>query len=93
MSNATISIQKENNWYVAEFLENNVASQGRSIEEAVTNLKEALELYFEHDPDNNSVSAISQAQVAFLGVAEKLGNPTENDIQSWVDEVRYGKVN
>jgi len=25
------------------------------------------------------------------GVAEKLGNPSEEEIQSWVDEVRYEK--
>ena len=41
---------------------------------------------------NAAAIAISDAQKAFSGVAEKLGNPTEEDIQSWVDEVRYGGV-
>ena len=41
--------------------------------------------------DNASINAIRKAQKAFEGVAEELGNPSEEDIQSWVDEVRYGK--
>ena len=31
-------------------------------------------------------------QKAFAGVAAELGNPTEEEIQSWVDEARYGKA-
>ncbi|MCL2426930.1 MAG: type II toxin-antitoxin system PrlF family antitoxin [Oscillospiraceae bacterium] len=38
---------------------------------------------------NASVNAIRKAQIAFEGVAEGLGNPSEEDIQCWVDEVRY----
>lgn len=38
---------------------------------------------------NASVSAIRQAQTAFTGVAAELGNPSEEDVQAWVDEVRY----
>ncbi len=41
-----VIIQKEENWYVAKCLDNNVASQGKSIEEAIKNLREALELYY-----------------------------------------------
>ena len=44
-----VIIQKEENWYVAKCLDNNVASQGKSIEEALKNLKEAIELYNEND--------------------------------------------
>ena len=40
---------------------------------------------------NASALAIREAQQAFSGVAEQLGNPDEEKIQSWVDEVRYGK--
>ena len=42
---------------------------------------------------NASRTALLNAQKAFAGVAEELGNPSEEDIQSWVDEVRYGKEN
>lgn len=46
----TVFVQKEENWYVAKCLENSVASQGKTIEEAMANLKEALELYHEDAP-------------------------------------------
>ena len=41
--------------------------------------------------DNASVNAIRKAQIAFTGVAEGLGYPNEDEIQSWVDGIRYGK--
>lgn len=40
----TVIVKKDENWYVAKCLENSVASQGKSIEEALNNLKEAIEL-------------------------------------------------
>ena len=40
-------VWKEGNLYVARCLEVNVASQGKSHNGAIENLKEALELYFE----------------------------------------------
>ena len=44
---STIIIQKEENWYVATAIESGVASQGKTIDEALENLSEALELYYE----------------------------------------------
>lgn len=41
----TVVVSKEDNWYIAKCVENSVASQGKTIEEAIANLKEALELY------------------------------------------------
>jgi len=41
---------------------------------------------------NANTQALQEAQRAFEGVAEELGCPTEEEIQSWVDEIRYGKV-
>lgn len=43
----TAVITKEENWYVAHCVELGVVSQGKNIEEAKTNLKEAVELYIE----------------------------------------------
>ena len=40
-----VIVQKEDDWYVAKCLDNSVASQGKNIEEALDNLKEALELF------------------------------------------------
>lgn len=42
-----VIILKEEDWYVAKCIENNVASQAKTIEEALKNLKEAIELYYE----------------------------------------------
>lgn len=39
--------------------------------------------------NNASMNAILQAQQAFTGVAQQLGNPSEEEIQSWVNEIRY----
>ena len=44
-----VVIQKEEKWYIAKCLDNNVASQGETIEEALNNLKEAIELYNESE--------------------------------------------
>jgi predicted RNase H-like HicB family nuclease len=38
-------IRKENDFYVALFPEFDIASQGKNIEEALKNLKEAIELF------------------------------------------------
>ena len=43
----TASISKEGDWYVAQALEADVASQGESVKESLDNLREALELHFE----------------------------------------------
>ena len=45
----TVSIQKEDEWYVAKCLENSVASQGKTMDEAMENLREALALYYEDE--------------------------------------------
>jgi predicted RNase H-like HicB family nuclease len=42
----TASITQEGDWYVAQCLEVDVASQGETAEEALSNLGEALALYF-----------------------------------------------
>ena len=41
--------------------------------------------------NNASINAIHKVQKAFKGVAAQIGNPGDDDIQTWVDEVRYGK--
>ena len=42
-----IAVVQEDNWFVAKCIENGVASQGESIDEAIENLREALELFYE----------------------------------------------
>ena len=43
----TASITQEDKWFIAQCLEVDVSSQGKSEDEAINNLREALELYFE----------------------------------------------
>lgn len=45
----TVNIIKDGNIYVAEDTWTHVASEGDSMENALLNLKEALELYYEDD--------------------------------------------
>ena len=52
----TIVIQQEENWYVATDITSGVASQGKTIDESLENLREALELFYE----DNSPSAEEQ---------------------------------
>jgi len=46
----TAVIHKEEDMYVAECPEIGVISQGKTVEEAIANLKEATELYLEEFP-------------------------------------------
>ena len=43
----TASVWQEGEWFVAQCLDVDVASQGETEAEALTNLREALELHFE----------------------------------------------
>lgn len=42
-----VSLWQEGEWFVAQCLEVDVASQGETEDAALSNLREALELYFE----------------------------------------------
>ena len=50
MQTFTAVLHKEEEMYVAECPEVGTASQGKTIDEAVSNLKEATELYLEEFP-------------------------------------------
>ena len=43
----TVSLWQEGDWFVAQCLEVDIASQGETEDAALRNLQEALELYFE----------------------------------------------
>jgi predicted RNase H-like HicB family nuclease len=47
----TAAVHQEEDWYVAQCLEVDVASQGGTIEEALANLAEAVGLYLEEIDD------------------------------------------
>jgi predicted RNase H-like HicB family nuclease len=51
-------VYKEGKYYVSQCLNVDVSSFGESIEEAVANLKEALELYFEEPSERDHYRVI-----------------------------------
>lgn len=63
----------------------------------ILGLKSGDKLLFIQNPNgeivvsNASANAIRKAQAAFSGAAEALGVQNEDDVQTLVDEVRYGK--
>ena len=61
----TVAIQREDDWFIAKCLENNVASQGKTMDEATENLREALSLYYEDE----SLPFFSQTYVTTMEVA------------------------
>jgi len=58
MSTFTAMLHKEDDLYVAECPEVGTVSQGSTVEEAVSNLKEATELYLEEFPLTKKKRAI-----------------------------------
>jgi len=64
--NLTIAVTKSENWYVAKCIENSVASQGKSMDEALSNLKEALELYYE---DNDDIPIVQPTFITTMEIA------------------------
>ena len=70
-------IHKQGEWYVAQCPEVGTASQGRTRDEALANLKEAAELYLE---ELGEVAALDQAGIFFRPVNdqdEELYTPAE----------------
>jgi predicted RNase H-like HicB family nuclease len=60
----TAAVTKEGELYVAQCLDVDVASQGASVDEALANLREALELRFEDGlPPNVSAPIIAPIEV------------------------------
>ncbi|MCP4405457.1 MAG: type II toxin-antitoxin system HicB family antitoxin [bacterium] len=62
------SLWQEGAWFVAQCLEVDVASQGDTQEEAIANLQEALELYFE-SPRPMTKPVIRQVEVELHAAA------------------------
>ena len=56
------SVWREGNWYVAQCLNLDIASQGETEEEALENLKEALELHFEPFPHRSE--SLGEARIS-----------------------------
>ena len=61
----TAIVYKDEDMYVAECLEIDVASQGKTKEEAMKNLKEATELYLEVCPIKKFKKFVAPFEVSF----------------------------
>lgn len=64
----TTIITKEPKWYVARCVELGVISQGKTIEQAQKNLKEAVELYLEDEPKGKKYFAVTPALVTTMEI-------------------------
>ncbi|HII93012.1 MAG TPA: type II toxin-antitoxin system HicB family antitoxin [Methanosarcina sp.] len=71
-------VQKEGKWYVSWCPELDIASQGETIEEAIENLKEAIELYIEDE----DVKIPATRQVFTTTVEVSVHAKTSNSISS-----------
>ena len=68
----SVVVHKEKKYYVAGCPEVGTVSQGKSIEEAIKNLKEATELYLEEFPlKKTSKPFVSFFEVSSYGKASK----------------------
>ena len=65
----TIILRREEDWFVATCLENNIASQGKTIDEATENLKEAISLYYEDELEENLIFPNKQIYITSLEMA------------------------
>ena len=61
-------IWREEDMYVAREVTTGVTSQGRTIEEALANLREALELYLEEAPE--ALERLQRLEATIVGVLE-----------------------
>ena len=52
----SVVLTEEENWFVATDSTTGIASQGKDTSEALANLKEALELYYEDIPVENRIT-------------------------------------
>ena len=70
MRQFTAVIERDGDWYVALCPELDIASQGKSVEEARLNLIEAIELFFEvASPSEIQQRVHSEVFVTQVGVA------------------------
>ena len=59
----TVILKREDEWFVATCLENDIASQGKTIDEAIENLKEAIALFYEDEYDPQIMQSANKSQI------------------------------
>lgn len=67
-----VLVWREENMYVAKEVVTGVTSQGRTLEEAIGNLREALELYLEEVPEAaERIEAVNREIVGVLEIEQE----------------------
>ncbi|MCK9401668.1 MAG: type II toxin-antitoxin system HicB family antitoxin [Bacteroidales bacterium] len=61
-------IYKEGKYYVSQCLNVEISSFGSTIDEAASNLKEALDLYFEDEPARRNYRKIEDTLIGELNI-------------------------
>ena len=61
-------IYKEGKYYVSQCLNVEISSFGKTIDEAASNLKEALDLYFEDEPARRNYRKIDDTLIGELNL-------------------------
>lgn len=69
MRNLHYTLYREESDYVAQCLDYDVSSFGSTEQEAIANLKEALELFLEDIPDSTPSPRITEVTVGELAIA------------------------
>ncbi len=63
-----VIVWREEDMYVAREVATGVTSQGKTVDEAIKNLREALELYLEETPE--ALEKLEQLNQGIVGVLE-----------------------
>ncbi len=63
MTSLKYIIYKEGDYYVSQCLNVDISSFGNNVQEAIDNLKEAVELYFEGNDNINVMPIISETMI------------------------------
>ncbi len=66
----TSEIYHDGEYYCARCMDFDVFTQGRTIDEAVKNLKEALVLHFEDDPDVSAIYDSAPSVFSMMDLGE-----------------------
>jgi len=61
-------IYKEDKYYISQCLNVDISSFGPTIEAATSNLKEALDLYFEDEPARKNYQKIENTMIGELNI-------------------------
>jgi predicted RNase H-like HicB family nuclease len=81
-------VRRENDLFIAKWFAHEIVSQGRSIEEAIANLREAVELYLEPP----AAAAIPEAALEEIGAILRRYSITSDALMKELEAQRAGAI-